>query len=107
MMNINEYVNEIIKEVSKIKNAFVILSSSNPNICSLLALKQSNYPVVYSIDGDARSAEITKHVAELKSIYPTSFQDAARFAKSVGLLGIYCKSSTNPIVYPYPFIRYL
>ncbi|KAJ1655948.1 Glycerophosphocholine phosphodiesterase [Dispira simplex] len=79
-LELNQFVDQILQVVyDHAGQRSVIFSSFHPDLCLMLNLKQPNYPVFFLTDGgywpyvDARC---------------TSLQEAVRFAKHAGLLGI-------------------
>ncbi|KAJ1969356.1 Glycerophosphocholine phosphodiesterase [Dispira parvispora] len=79
-LELNRFVDQILQVVYDYAGQrSVIFSSFHPDLCLMLNLKQPNYPVFFLTDGgywpyvDARC---------------TSLQEAVRFAKHAGLLGI-------------------
>ncbi|RIA99322.1 Glycerophosphoryl diester phosphodiesterase family-domain-containing protein [Glomus cerebriforme] len=66
------------------QNRNIIFSSFNPDICLMLAFKQPNYPVFFLTDcGEETMADIRCN----------SIQEAIKFAKFAGLLGIVTTSA--------------
>ncbi|KAJ1971916.1 Glycerophosphocholine phosphodiesterase [Dimargaris verticillata] len=79
-LELNQFVDSILDVVyTHAQQRSVIFSSFHPDICLMLNLKQPNFPVFFLTDGgyfdyvDARC---------------NSLQEAVRFAKNAGLLGI-------------------
>ncbi|KAK9764489.1 Glycerophosphocholine phosphodiesterase [Basidiobolus ranarum] len=78
--DINEFVDHVLACVyDNVGERNIIFSSFHPDICLLLSLKQPNYPVFLLTDAG---------VTRMADTRCNSIEDAVRFAKYAGLLGI-------------------
>ncbi|KAI1305356.1 Glycerophosphocholine phosphodiesterase GPCPD1 [Halotydeus destructor] len=81
--DLNSYVDIILKSVIEHADGReIIFSSFHPDICALVALKQSKYPLLFLTQGE------TDKWPSYWDPRTRSVQQAAYFAKSMGFLGI-------------------
>jgi glycerophosphocholine phosphodiesterase GPCPD1 len=81
--DLNDYVDIIIKTVMQhAKNRDIILSCFHPDVCSLIALKQTRYPLLFLTQG------VTEKYVDYWDPRTRNVPMATFFAKSIGFLGI-------------------